>query len=154
MLPSHVRPFITPSVRRVYIDGPAQSQTLQQELSAAQNEVKILTQESAQLRTSYASKKRKFEEAERGWKDKHDQLTMSYSAKKLELKQLSQEMTKRNQDLAVTARLQTNELARIRRERAAWIQKYGEVKTKIKNDVRRKTPNYGRTDTSLYRAPW
>jgi hypothetical protein len=131
MLPIDVRPFIIPSVRRVYLDL-AQSQTLQQKLSAAQNEVKILTRESAQLRTSY---KRKFEEAERGWKDKHDQLSMSYSAKKVKLKRLAQEMdevTKNNEDLIATTVSRTDELARVRRERASWIRKYDKVKAKTR----------------------
>lgn len=128
-LPKHVQRFITPSVRRVYIDT-THSQALQRQLTRAKSQIRELVKESQDLQASNLSKKRKLEEVDgvvNRLAKSHCQLLEQYSLKKSKLQEagdVTQEWKERYNDLLEANVAKKRELARANSEAAEWKRKY------------------------------
>lgn len=128
-LPNHVHYFITPSVRRVYLDT-SHSDTLQRQLTRAQSQIRELIRESQQLQASNLSKKRKLQEVDDAvnvLRKSHVDLLASYSVEKTKLqeaKDVKQEWKERYNDLLEANVAKKREIARVSSKAAEWKRKY------------------------------
>ncbi|KAJ3810147.1 hypothetical protein F5876DRAFT_65877 [Lentinula aff. lateritia] len=83
-VPNHVRRYINPGVRRVFLDS-TYSERLRWQLSTTEVQIKRRKKEFDKPRASNESKKRKSDQAQNDWREKNDQLLDKYTCKKRKL---------------------------------------------------------------------
>ncbi|KAJ4473357.1 hypothetical protein C8J55DRAFT_519342 [Lentinula edodes] len=137
----HVRRYINPGVRRVFLDSP-DSETLRQRLSATEVQIKRLKRESDKLRASNESKKRRFDQVKNDWKEKNDQLLAKYTCKKRKLDDATsalQEMKERL-DASHAANVQkTAALAQLAKIENVWQKQFLTLKAEVDEQSDRST---------------